>query len=84
MLPRFMSAGAGIEKRSNVCGGAACVIGTRIPVWLLEEARRSGKGEAELLHMYPTLRAADLANAWTYVESHRDEIEREIVENEAA
>ena len=29
------------------------------------------------------LRAEDLANAWAYVRSHRDEIERQIAENEA-
>jgi len=77
-----MSAGAGIESRSNVCGGAACVTGTRIPVWLIEQARRFGKSEAELLQMYPSLRAADLANAWAYVRLHPEEIERQISENE--
>ena len=57
---------------------------TRIPVWLLEQARRSGVGEAELLRCYPTLRAEDLANAWAFVRAHRAEIERQIKENEAA
>jgi uncharacterized protein (DUF433 family) len=33
---------------------------------------------------YPSLRAEDLANAWAYVRGHREEIEREIAENEAA
>jgi len=40
--------------------------------------------EAGLLSSYPSLRAEDLSNAWAYVRSHRDEIEREIAENEAA
>jgi hypothetical protein len=31
---------------------------------------------------YPTLTAQDLANAWAYVRSHRDEIEEEIEANE--
>jgi uncharacterized protein (DUF433 family) len=74
----------GIETDPSVCGGAATIVRTRIPVWLLEQARRLGMSEAELLKAYPSLRAEDLANAWTYVRSHRDEIEREIVENEAA
>lgn len=74
----------GIESRPDVCGGEPCIVRTRIPVWLLEQARRLGKSEAELLQMYPTLRAADLANAWAYVRSHRDEIERQITQNEAA
>jgi len=74
---------AGIESRPNVCGGAACLVRTRIAVWVLENARRHGVTEAELLQDYPTLTAQDLANAWSYVRSHREEIEREISENEA-
>lgn len=73
----------GIESRSEVCGGEPCVVRTRIPVWLLEQARRLGKSEAELLQAYPMLRAEDLANTWAYVRSHRDEINRQIEENEA-
>jgi uncharacterized protein (DUF433 family) len=50
---------------------------------VLEQARRLGVSESELLRSYPTLRAEDLANAWAYVRSHRDEISRQIEENEA-
>ena len=71
----------GIEKTPGVCGGSACISGTRIPVWGLEEARRLGAKEAELLTSYPTLRAEDLSSAWAYVEAHREEIERDIREN---
>jgi uncharacterized protein (DUF433 family) len=53
-------------------------------VWLLEQARRLGTTEAELLAAYPSLKAEDLANAWAYVRGHQDEIERSIAENEAA
>jgi uncharacterized protein (DUF433 family) len=74
----------GIESNPNVCGGEACIVRTRIPVWLLEQARRLGTSEAELLRSYPSLRAEDLANAWAYVRSHNAEIERQIAENEAA
>ena len=74
----------GIETTPGVCGGAACLAGTRIPVWILEQYRRSGASEAELLHSYPDLRAENLVHAWTYVRSHREEIERHIRENEAA
>ncbi|MFN3407588.1 MAG: DUF433 domain-containing protein [Limisphaerales bacterium] len=73
----------GIESRPGVCGGEPCVVRTRIPVWVLEQARRLGVSEADLLRSYPTLRAEDLANAWAYVRSHRDEITRQIQENEA-
>ncbi|MBI4603968.1 MAG: DUF433 domain-containing protein [Planctomycetes bacterium] len=74
----------GIESVPGVCGGEPCIVRTRIPVWLLEQARRLGTSEAEILRSYPTLRAEDLANAWAYVRAHRDEIERQIQENETA
>src|SRR5438876_7095545 len=74
----------GIESRPDVCGGEPCIVRTRIPVWLLEQAKRLGTSEAELLRSYPTLRAEDLAEAWAYVRIHRQEIERQIAENEAA
>ena len=73
----------GIESRPGVAGGDPCIVRTRIPVWLLEQARRLGTNEADLLRAYPTLRAEDLANAWAYVSGHREEIERQIAENES-
>ena len=39
----------GIDSQSNVCGGEPCVVRTRIPVWLLEQARRLGSTDQELL-----------------------------------
>lgn len=73
----------GIESTPNVCGGEPCIVRTRIPVWVLEQARRLGTSEADLLRAYPTLHAEDLANAWAYVRSHSDEIDQQIRENEA-
>ncbi|HTT61981.1 MAG TPA: DUF433 domain-containing protein [Bryobacteraceae bacterium] len=72
----------GVESTPGVCGGEPCIVRTRIPVWVLELARRLGSREQELLRSYPTLRAEDLANAWAYVRSHRAEIEEQISENE--
>ncbi len=74
----------GVDSIPGVCGGEPCIVRTRIPVWVLEQARRLGTSEAELLQCYPTLRAEDLVHAWSYVRSHRDEIEQQIHENEAA
>lgn len=71
----------GIDFQPGVCGGSARIIRTRIPIWLLEALRRNGRGEAELLADYPSLSAEDLANAWQYVRSHRDEIDGEIDAN---
>ncbi|HRX78298.1 MAG: DUF433 domain-containing protein [Planctomycetaceae bacterium] len=74
----------GIESIPNVCGGEACIVRTRVPVWLLENAKRLGTSESDLLQCYPTLRAEDLANAWHYVRTHRAEIEEQILANEQA
>lgn len=74
----------GIESSPEVCGGEPCIVRTRIPVWTLEQARRLGTSEAELLGAYPALRAEDLTNAWAYVRSHTQEIEDHLRENEDA
>ena len=76
--------GSGIESTPEVCGGDPRVAGTRIPVWTLEQYRRLGLSEAQILGAFPGLRAADLVNAWTYVASHPDDVERLIRENEEA
>lgn len=74
----------GIESRLDVAGGDPCIVRTRIPVWVLVQARLLGLSEADLLRSYPTLRAEDLVNAWAYHRAHPDEIARQIRENEAA
>jgi uncharacterized protein (DUF433 family) len=74
----------GVESQPNVCGGEACIVRTRIPVWVLVQTRRLGASEADLLRAYPTLRSEDLANAWAYYRTHRDEIEQQVCQNEAA
>lgn len=76
--------GSGVESTPGVCGGEPRIAGTRIPVWTLEQARRLGASEADLLRDYPGLRAADLVNAWTYVATHGEEIEAQICDNEEA
>ncbi len=73
-----------IESTSEVAGGEPRIVRTRIPVWVLVQARRLGTSEADLLRAYPSLRAEDLANAWAYARVHQDEIEQQIRENEAA
>lgn len=74
----------GIEKTWNVCGGDACVARTRVPVWVLELARRLGSSDRDLLADYPSLTTEDLKAAWVYVKAHRREIDQAIQENEEA
>ena len=56
----------GIESAPGVCGGEPRIVRTRIPVWVLEQARRLGTSEADLLRSYPTLGAEDLVHARAY------------------
>ena len=74
----------GIESTPGVCGGEPCIVRTRIPVWILVQAKSLGTSEADILRSYPTLRAEDLSNAWGYYRLHGEEIERQILENEQA
>jgi uncharacterized protein (DUF433 family) len=66
--------GKEITKTPGVCGGEACIAGTRIAVWLLVEAQQLGISEAQLLQDYPHITAADLVNAWSYADAYREEI----------
>ncbi|MGB3293973.1 MAG: DUF433 domain-containing protein [Phormidesmis sp.] len=74
----------GIKQTASVCGGDARIASTRIPVWVLVEAKATGYSDADLLTSYPTLTATDLVNAWAYAEAFPKEIEQAISRNEAA
>ncbi len=76
--------GKGITKTPGVCGGEACIAGTRIAVWLLVEAQQLGIREAQLLQDYPHITAADLVNAWAYAGAHPEEIAAAILANNEA
>jgi uncharacterized protein (DUF433 family) len=72
--------GSGIETTPGVCGGEPRIAGTGITVRTLEEYRRVGMTEAQILDAFPSLRAADLVNTWAYVAEYPDEIERQFRE----
>ena len=71
-----------IAKDAGVVGGSARIRNTRIPVWVLENYRRLGMTDRQLLEGYPTLTSEDLIAAWEYAESHKKEIDRLIKKNE--
>lgn len=73
-----------IQKTPGICGGHARIRNTRIPVWTLVSFRQQGADNDELLRNYPSLIPADLEAAWTYYESHRDEIDQAISAEEDA
>lgn len=74
----------GIETTPNVCGGDARIASTRIPIWVLVDAKANGYSDADLLMSYPTLTAKNLVDAWAYAEAHTEEIAVAVVRNEAA
>jgi uncharacterized protein (DUF433 family) len=75
VLTQALSQGSrGVTKTDGICGGDACVAGTRIPVWVLVSLQRQGSNDAKLLEFYPHLSAADLVNAWAYAEANPLEI----------
>ena len=73
-----------ISRSPGVCGGEACIGMTRIAVWMLESARRSGAGDLDLLKDYPGLNVYDLDAAWDFVAKNPGEIERAIRANREA
>ena len=73
-----------IEKTADVVGGSARVARTRIPVWTLENLRRMGASDEAILQAFPTVRKVDLSAAWAYVLLNREDVDRDIAENDAA
>ncbi len=67
----------GIASLPGVCGGEPCIVRTRIPVWVLEQSRRGGISEADLLRNYPTLRAEGPRQRLGVCPAHREEVERQ-------
>lgn len=74
----------GTERTPGVCGGAARVAGTRIPVWTIERFRQLGASKQDLLTYFPTLSAVQVERALEYARAHPDEILPEILQNESA
>ena len=73
-----------IVSNKGVCGGAACVQGTRVPVWLLERYRQLGMNAAEITEDYPFLSADDIQAAWKYAAAHQSDIARQAKDNEGS
>jgi uncharacterized protein (DUF433 family) len=71
-----------IVKTPGVCGGEACFVRTRIPVWTVIRARQLGVCEADILRSYPSLTAEDLIHAYHYALAKPAEIEKAIAANE--
>ena len=79
-----MTATTWIEKTTNVCGGSARIRATRYTVHGLVEWKRMGLSDQRILEHHPDLTLADLQAAWQYYQTHRDEIEQALREEEEA
>ena len=73
-----------ITKSPGVCGGRACICGTRVTVWGLVAHRRLGMSDAAILAGVSGLKSEDLQAAWEYASSHLAEIEEDIRMNTEA
>ncbi|MBI3118847.1 MAG: DUF433 domain-containing protein [Candidatus Hydrogenedentes bacterium] len=72
-----------IAKTPGVCGGRACIRGTRIPVWTVVKLQRMNYAPQDILRNFPSLRETDLVEAQVYYALHTQEIDRDINANEA-
>jgi uncharacterized protein (DUF433 family) len=79
---KIRTAKARIRKIPGICGGSACISGTRIPVWILELERRLGIDEGQQLRRHPSINLESLRAAFRYADANPAEIERQIVSNE--
>jgi uncharacterized protein (DUF433 family) len=67
-----------INKTPGVCGGAACVRDTRIPVWTLVQLKKLGRTETQLVDDFPSITQIDLDAVWNYYREHPNEIDQAI------
>ncbi len=69
-----------IVRTPGVCGGRACIDGTRIGVWLLVVLWRQGHTDEKILELYPSLKAEQLQAAWRYSQENAAEISKDVQE----
>ena len=72
-----------ITKNPNVCGGDACIRGTRVTIWGLVRQQQLGATDEEILRAVQGLTLADLQAAWQYAGANAEEVNQAIRENEA-
>lgn len=71
-----------ISKTKGVCGGRACVVGVRVPVWLIvERVYRLGQTPEECLQIWPDLNLAKIHDALSYYFDHPAEIDKDLADH---
>lgn len=71
-----------IEETPDVCGGKPRISGTRIRVQDIVAWTELGRSPDEIIDGYPHITLADVHAALAYYHDHRDEIDRQIQEDE--
>ena len=67
----------------EVCGGKACIDGTRIRVVDIVSLKRQGHPPEKMLEAYPSLNLALVYAALSYSDEHPEEIEASFAEDRA-
>jgi uncharacterized protein (DUF433 family) len=70
--------GKRVVSKLNAIGGEPCIRTTRHTVAGLVEWKKQGVTDARILEHHPELTLVDLAAAWDYYATHREEIEQAI------
>jgi uncharacterized protein (DUF433 family) len=72
-----------IRIDKQICGGQAVIKGHRIMVWLVVAMKQQGMTNADILDDYPSITESELQTAFRYYESHREEIDAQIHDEES-
>lgn len=71
-----MTAKHRITRHPNVCGDAACIAGTRIPVWsICRWLERHSERAVRMI--YPGLERSQIRDALRYTAAYPDEVEED-------
>ncbi|MEK7251189.1 MAG: DUF433 domain-containing protein [Bacteroidota bacterium] len=71
-----------LVRTPNVCGGRLRIQGTRITVLQIASVYKQGWGAEEIVVQYPHLSLAEVYAALAYYHANRDEVERELREEQ--
>jgi uncharacterized protein (DUF433 family) len=70
-----------VTKTEGVCGGKACIDGTRVRVNNVVFLHKDGASDAGILEAYPDLTPAQIHAALAYYYDNREEIDAELDED---
>jgi len=71
-----------VTKAPGVCGGKACIDGTRIRVYNVVFLHKEGAADEKIREAYPDLTPAQIHAALAYYYDNRDEIDADLAADE--